>query len=172
MNSEQRQNHLSKVQCVQVCDVKECSIPMMSSVPSSSPSKLSVAVGSAVGMVNIPLSCLQGIWDKAEQLITSANAITPAPGQEPEARMVLSYSGNMPHMVLPKKGEFCCDSKCSNWKAVGICSHTVAVAEVNHKLPQFLSHKKRKRGVNITKLVTTKRSGKERRGEYKDSLFQ
>ena len=59
-------------------------------------------------------------------------------------------------MVLPKMGgDFSCDAKCPNWKAMAICSHTVAVAEVNGKLQQFLSHKKRKRGVNVTKLLTT-----------------
>ena len=43
---------------------------------------------------------------------------------------------------------------------MGICSQ----AEINKKLPQFLSHK-RKKGVNVTKLL----SWKERRGVYKGS---
>ena len=104
----------------------------------------------------MPFSCLEGVWTKASQLIRTTNAIVPAPGQDPEARMVLSYSGKAPHMVLPKKGgEFCCDSNCPNWRAMGICSHTVAVAEINNKLPQFLSNAKRSKGVNVTKLLTT-----------------
>ena len=68
--------------------------------------------------------------------------------------MVLRYSGKLPHMVTPKE-EFCCDSNCPSWKAIRICSHTVAVAEINKKLQQFLSSRKRKKGVNFTKLLTT-----------------
>ena len=56
--------------------------------------------------------------------------------------MVLSYSGKPPHLVTPKQtGDFSCDSSCSNWKLLGICSHSVAVAETKG---QFLSAKKKK----------------------------
>lgn len=84
-----------------------------------------------------------------------------APGQESEARMVLSYSGKVPHMAVPKKGgeEFSCDVQCSNWKAMGICSDTLA----KKKLPHFLSHKKRKKEVNLTKLLTTSMPNSHRR---------
>ena len=89
-------------------------------------------------MVNEPLTCLRRIWGKARKLINTTNVIPPAPGQEPVARMVLSYNGNVPHIVVLKKnGVFDCDAKYPNWKAVGICSHTVAVAKVNKKLPLF-----------------------------------
>ena len=58
-------------------------------------------------------------------------------------------------MVTPKKGgEFSCDSSCPNWKPMGICAHSVAVAEINKKLPQFLSAKKRRRSPNVTILLT------------------
>ena len=114
-----------------------------------------MSVEDASEQVNIPLNCLEGVWAKASELVNTSNAIVPAPGQDPEARMVLSYSGKLPHMVTPTKGGFSCDSNCPNWKAMGICSHTVAVAEVNKKLQQFLSIKKKKKGVNFTKLLTT-----------------
>ena len=58
-------------------------------------------------------------------------------------------------MVTPKKGgEFSCDSSCPNWESMGICAHSVAVAEVNKKLPQFLSAKKRRKLPNVTSLLT------------------
>lgn len=95
----------------------------------------------------VPLACLQGVWEKAKRLISTINAITLAPGQEPEARMVLSYSGNVPHMVVPKKsGEFSCDAKCPNWRAMGICSHTVAVAEVNKSYHSFCCTRREQKG--------------------------
>ena len=101
---------------------------------------------SASKQENIPLKWLEGMWGKASQLITSDNAIIPAPGQDPEVRMVLSYSSKMLHMVTPKKGGyFSCDSNCLTWKSMGICSHSVAVAEINKKLPQFLPANKRRK---------------------------
>ena len=93
---------------------------------------LSVSVETASKLVNVPLNCLEGVWAKAIELINTSYAIVPASGQNPEVRMALSYSGKLPHMVTPK--ENFADSNCPNWKAMGICSHTVAVAKVNKKL--------------------------------------
>ena len=53
--------------------------------------------------INVPSAILEGIWTNASQLLSTTNAIVPAPGQSPEARMVLSYSSKTPHMVLSKK---------------------------------------------------------------------
>ena len=107
------------------------------------PHTLSCDVTNASEKLDVPLLCLQGIWSKAEKLLTKKEAIVPAPGQVPEARMVLSYSGKVPHMVTPNKSRsFCCDSSCVNWKSLDICSHTVAVAEVNGKLYLFVRRRK------------------------------
>ena len=71
--------------------------------------------------------------------------------------MVLSYSRKVPHMVTPRKGsDFSCHSSCPNWKSLGLCSHSIAVAELNGKHLEFISaKKKKKRFPNITSLVTT-----------------
>ena len=83
-------------------------------------------------------SCSLPSTANLERFISTNDAIVPAPGQDLVARMVLSYSGKIPHMVTPKKGgEFSCDSSCPNWKSMGICAHSVAVAEINKKLTQF-----------------------------------
>lgn len=81
--------------------------------------------------------------------------------------MVLSYSGKTPHMVTPKKGgDFSCDSSCPNWKPMGICSHSVAVAEVNGKLSQFLLTRKRKKSASdVTSLLTTNMPKGQGRGQ-------
>lgn len=82
--------------------------------------------------------------------LCTTNEITPAPGQDPEARIVLSYSRNTPHMVTPKKGgDFCCSQRCPNWKAMGICSHTVK------SITSRSSFCHGGRGVNVTKMLTT-----------------
>ena len=70
--------------------------------------------------------------------------------------MVLSYSGKVPHTVTPNKSRsFGCDSNCVNWKSLGICAHSVAVAEINGKLLQFISLCKKKKKPNLTSLLTT-----------------
>lgn len=90
---------------------------------------LSVSCEDFVKDVNIPLKCLEGIWEKAIHLLNTDGAIVPAPSQKPEVRMVLNYSGKVPHMVsYNKTGDFTCDTNCPNWKGLGICSHSVAVA--------------------------------------------
>ena len=72
-----------------------------------------------------------------------------------EARMVLSRSGQRPHLVVPcKGGKYKCDPDCANFKSLGICSHSVVVAEVNKKLSEFLaSVKKAKKKPNFTQLA-------------------
>ena len=140
MNSEQQKKHLQQLQNVQVSDsFNTSSLPSKSISQECTPQtpSLSMSVEDASEQVNIPLNCLEGVWAKASELVNTSNAIVSAPGQDPEARMVLSYSGELPHTVTPTKGGFSCDSNCPNWKAMGICSHTVAVAEVNKKLQQF-----------------------------------
>ena len=66
--------------------------------------------------------------------------------------MVLSRSGKRPHLILPcKGGRFKCDSDCLNFKSLGICSHSVAVAECNNLLTEFLAHfQKAKKKPNFT----------------------
>jgi hypothetical protein len=181
MNAQQRRKYLSKVHSTEVVDATshDCLQPRDLAVSSSAPeecnvpkqapfnlSVLSVDLERAAQHVNIPFKCLEGLWDKAIKLINSNNSIVSAPGHDPEARMVLSYSGKVSHLVTPKKGgDFSCDSSCPSWKAMGICSHSVAVAEINKKMPQFLSVRKRKRSVNVTNLLTTNMpKGRGRKG--------
>ena len=42
------------------------------------------------GIVSIPLVTLNAMWHKASELLSDPEAITPAPGYDPTARMVLS----------------------------------------------------------------------------------
>ena len=102
MNIEQRKKHLSKVNSASLVETDEACSYALPHIPSSSSesttqhcpeSSLSVDFDSAATQVSIPSQCLQGIWTKASQLIKDKSAIVPAPGQEPEAKMVLSYSG-------------------------------------------------------------------------------
>ena len=119
MSLQQRKDHLSKLQSVTIIDINgmeelESATSVANSnqiIPSKcSMSDLSVAVQNAAAQVNIPSPILQGIWAKARTLLSTDGAIAAAPGQSPEARMVLSYSRKVPHMVTPRKGsDFSCD---------------------------------------------------------------
>ena len=103
--------------------------------------RLSVDVNTVAASVSVPLECLKGIRQKAEELLNSHYGMSPAPGQPEEARMVLSHIGKRPHLVLPcKGGHFKRDFDCFDFKSLGICSHSVAVAECNNLLTEFLAH--------------------------------
>ena len=153
MSAHQRQKHLNKVHSITLSDVLEKSKCVAHGVPLSS---LPVEASAVAAASNIPITCVEGIWTKAMKLLQEENGIVPAPGQSPEARMVLSYTGKAPHMVTPTKGGgFTCDSTCPNWKSLGICAHSVAVAQTNGKLEQFVSLDKKKKVPDVTALATT-----------------
>lgn len=108
--------------------------------------------------MNVPIACIEAIWHKAAELLQTDSAMVPAPGQSPDARMVLSYSGKQPHLVVPSKkgGGFDCDTNCPSWKCLRFCSHTVAVAELHGKLGQLVSRLQHKKKVpNLTSLLTS-----------------
>ena len=120
-------------------------------LPSSSVSEdklLSVAVNDFSALVITPVEVLKAIWRKAYELLREPNSISRAPGQGDNARMVRSYSGSRPHLVLHKKsGQYACDNMCPNWKSLGICAHSVATAEDNHELQLFIQwYSKAKKG--------------------------
>jgi len=166
MTTQQRAKHLTKVQSLAVTEVQESSgeLPGISSPQlqlggstSAQASAPSVDVLSAAEGMNVPLTCMEGVWRKAGELLQDSDAMVAAPGQSPEARMVLSYAGKAPHLVTPVKGGgYNCDSSCPNWKSIGFCSHTVAVADANKKLAQFLTFlRNKKKTPNMTNLVTS-----------------
>lgn len=89
------------------------------------------------GISTIAMVTLRGIWSKATALLQGENLITPAPDKR--ACAVISYRSTAPHIVSCKKdNQFVCDSNCPQWVSSKICSHIVAVAQVNHSLKQFL----------------------------------
>ena len=174
MSIPQREQHLRKLSNVSVSNVSPgdlsggtlsdsaCLGRVLSPV-----STLSVSVHDVADAVRIPLSCLEGIWNKAAELLKAEEAIVSAPGVRDGAKFVLSYSGRKPHLVAPKKGgAFACDGECPNWKALNICAHSVAVASLYGKLSEFVSwFKKIKRAPSLTKYAQpTAPKGKGHKG--------
>ena len=136
MTEKQRLDHMEKVASTKVVVSSTAVSPQVTSPVTNfeANKRLSVDVNTVAASVSVPLECLKGIWQKAEELLNSQHGMSPAPGQPEEAKMVLSRSGKRPHLVLPCKGGcFKCDSDCINFKSLGICSHSVAVAECNSR---------------------------------------
>ena len=105
----------------------------------SSTKQLSVTAADS-GITKISLSTLEQIWSKAENLINGENAIAPAPGNDSSTKMVMSYSSQIPHLVRKAtNGQYKCDSNCLNWTSSGLCSHSLAVAELSNDLSSFLN---------------------------------
>ena len=117
--------------------------------------KLSVPAAD-VQLTTVSTSTLQNMWEKAERLLNTPNAITPAPGNE-NARMVASDSSSRPHFVQKTAGnKFLCDDSCPMWRGQKVCAHAIAVAESLHCLKGFIETlRKSKAECNVTKLVTT-----------------
>lgn len=101
-------------------------------------SKLSIDLEMAAHHTRIPILVLRQIWSKAADLLVS-NQVTVAPGCPTSARMVASKSNQKPHFVsLTEDGRFQCDDACPNFHQRFICSHSVAAAESNGALQNFV----------------------------------
>ena len=156
MTERQRLDHMKRVATAKVVVIEspfQADVGGTISASTGDKNKLlSVDFNSVAANVSVPLECLRGILDKAEELLNLPQGMSPAPGHPDTARMVLSRSGKRPHLVLPcRNASFKCDSDCLNFKALNICSHTVAVAEANKSLAEFLTHFQRaKRKLNFT----------------------
>ena len=170
MTTSQREQHLRKFSEASLSDVSQSDNSAKDGTPHISvgrdSSTLSVRIEVFANAVRVPINSLEGIWNKASELLKTENAIVPAPGN-PNAKLVLSYKGPRPHLVTQKKdGNFVCDSDCPNWKGLGICAHAIAVAELCHKLPEFVEKfKSIKKAPNLTKFAdVTMPRGRGRKG--------
>lgn len=89
--------------------VLEHSESLDSPTPTNSQSILSVNAEDS-GIISFPLLTLNAMWKKASELLSCDNGITPAPGTDPKARMVISYSQQAPHHVRSSSRDH--DSNC------------------------------------------------------------
>ena len=98
------------------------------------------------------------MWKKAEHLIQSDGHILKAPWLLNEkAWLVKSSSSPQPHVVQTKPNNMChyiCDSSCPMFKGFSVCSHVVAVAEVNGGLPEFLKSIQKECEPNLSAIAT------------------
>ena len=162
MSAAQKEAHIRKVSRSRVAAV---SMPTGSAVALQG-QKLSVDAASASKGTCVPQATIEAIWVKAEEYLNTPGDITGAPGCSPHSRMVKSRSGSRPHLVKQDKGSFVCDDMCGHWKGLGICSHSVVVAELNGCLLDFVTTFQRKKKVpNFTELaLSSVPKGRGRKG--------
>lgn len=108
-------------------------------VPNVSADSLSEELLPLCPRLNLPAPAIEAIAQKASDILITDNGIVSAPGQGADARMVMSKSGQRPHLVVPKKnGGMACDSDCPQYRSAAICSHVVAAAKHNGHFELFL----------------------------------
>ena len=139
MTKEQRPKHMQKIANVQLAFTGEVPGDNASSKGiSCTATQLPIRPEDFQSGLKVPLATVQGIWKKAEELPSELGSISSAPGYGSKCKMVLSRSGNRPHLVTcGKSGKFSCDNECPNWKSMNLCSHSVAVAHVNDSLQEL-----------------------------------
>ena len=99
---------------------------------------LSVDLLYASHQTSIPTLFLQHMWSKAAELVLN-HQVACAPGCQPSSCMVASRSNTRPHLVsLSKDGRYECDDTCPSFLQHCICSHSIAAAEDNGHLKEFV----------------------------------
>ena len=148
MSEDAHKAHLRKFHQISVIDASQ--EPCASSIVLQN---LSVDFVSIASHCILPNGLLQSIWDKASRSLNTSGAMAPASGHPPEARTVQSTFKTGFHLVVPGSScKFSCD--CANYHSLSLCSHAVAVAEINGKLAQFVEwYRKFKKSPSVTKLL-------------------
>ena len=110
----------------------------------------------ASGIESISQHTLHAIWNKAEQLLSNSGHVLSVPwSKDPSARLVASFTSEVPHLVTMDQAVFkyMCDNSCPQYKGFSICSHTVAAAQDGRNLQQFLNwYVTMKCGANLTNI--------------------
>ena len=93
----------------------------------------------------VPLANLQDIFTKAEFLLNEPGAIMMAASNEDRMRTVKSTYGTVPLIVKPQtKNKNLFEWNCKVFKGMGLCADTVAVAEDNGVLIEYVNALRKK----------------------------
>lgn len=136
------------------------SLQTTSEQSTSNASGLSVPVGQCQ-IIDVPYAILKPMFEKAARTATNKacywNVPASAEGTSRITYMVASHSNvNHTHTVSlnMKSKRVECGKLCANFSAYGICSHCIAVAEIEKCLPEFLAwYRKSKKSPKLTNLV-------------------
>ena len=108
----------------------------------------------AIADTRVPQPVAEGIWKKAEMLVTEENAVVVAPGCGVKDKMVKSKSGSAPHLVKTTGNcDYKCDGSCMQFKSLNICSHVLAAAHVNGDTDGFIQWYRKNFGNRLPNLT-------------------
>ena len=150
MTEAQRKAHIKKFNSQIVRSTKEEASLIYDDVPVCDTPLLSISLNNAAKQLDLPYTVLSGIWQKAHTLLSDPTLISNIPGGSSKDKFVFSRSGNAPHLVkwINQSLSYKCGDNCMNYKAINICSHTVATSQRNDDLEAFLTsyvaHNKKK----------------------------
>ena len=144
MNEEQRKANIKKFNSQPLKPPQDLQVACSSSSEiekSDDQCHLSVTEEVARTKLNLSPDVVNGIWQKARSLVLDqASTISYIPGGNKKDRYVLSKSGTQPHAVTFNESYmYKCDDKCLHFKSLSVCSHSIASAEVNGDLVEFLN---------------------------------
>ena len=115
------------------------------------------------GIIRVPFSMLDAMFHKAGLLISRGQqAIVAAPGASanPQRFVENESAPASPYIVTSKSSKrgvlyYECSANCIPFAAYGLCSHVLAIAELDHKLEDFIMwYKKQKQSpANVTALA-------------------
>ena len=115
------------------------------------------------GIIRVPLTMLNAMFQKAGLLISRGQqAIVAAPGANANPRRFVENESapTSPYIVTSKSSKrgalyYECSENCISFAAYGLCSHVLAIAELDKKLEDFiLWYKKLKQSpANVTALA-------------------
>ncbi len=136
----------------------------------SGPSSENVPIGMSVsasdsGIRTVPASILQNQFAKAGRLLKSKQVVRGF-DTESNSLLVASDSSEKPHVVTQQQnGKFTCDD-CAAYYHSWICAHTLAAAEFDGRLSEFLTwFNVAGQGTNVSRMadfgIDTKKSGKK-----------
>lgn len=188
LNKDQQKAHLRKVHMQKPCydlgppesghssavastsGTEPCELtkPIEKSSASSSASKLGITSAEFASQVKISHDTIQAVWRKAEILLKTEGSIVSSPGME-KSWFVESKSKQAPHLVrVSPKGSISCDKACEHYRSIGICSHTVAIAQKVGSLKEFAKSFIKKKGAHLPNLgnfaLTGMPPGRSRKG--------
>ena len=171
MTPKQREHHLSKVASVSVkdndCTNVSIALPSLCTTPANT--SLTVPLN-AVNIPSLSRDVVEGIWRKAEYLISTPGQVIEAPCSSSNIKcyVVASKSSDRPHIVKQSKsGQFSCEPSCLMWQSSKVCAHCVAAADYSNHLEEFLTwYKGSKSKPNLGKLSKANMpNGSGRKGE-------
>ena len=145
MSQDRKKRHLQKVMTA----TPQCKFRMLPTTVQSTSASSSKTQGGVLGLsfqdsriTTIAPGTLESIWKKAESHVHNKGHVFEVPWLPGgKARFVKSATTDQPHMVKPNPKavqQYCCDDRCPMFKGFSLCSHTVAVAQVNNDLQSFV----------------------------------